>query len=260
MSVITLLTDFGISSPYVAEMKGVLLALNPAATLIDITHGIPPQDIRTAAFVLDQVYARFPLGTIHICVVDPGVGTRRELVFVELGGHGFLGPNNGLFSRIALRQAPERIFVLSDRQYWLADVSATFHGRDILAPVAARLSLGLDPALLGPPRHTLLELDWPQPRLGSRHVEGQVQAIDSFGNLITNIDQRHLHHVASPSTAVVTCGTQSTTGLAHAYGDRPVGSLVALVGSGGYLELALVNGNAAAKLGLASGAPVRIEW
>ena len=151
MSVITLTTDFGAGSPYVAAMKGVILSINPRATVVDITHGVRPQDIRQAALVVDDVAGRFPPESIHVAVVDPGVGTDRAIVYAHVGRRHFVAPDNGLLSRVAERIRPSKIIRISEAEYWLNPVSATFHGRDIMAPVAARLSTGLDPEKLGPP-------------------------------------------------------------------------------------------------------------
>ena len=146
MSLITLMTDFGAGSPYVAAMKGVILSINPSVTLVDLTHAIPPQDVREGALVLEDVAPYFPPGTIHVAVVDPGVGTDRAILYAEIGSQRYVAPDNGLLSRLSRNTPPSRIVRLTNPDYWLRPVSATFHGRDIMAPVAARLSLGLDPA------------------------------------------------------------------------------------------------------------------
>ena len=187
MSIITLTTDFGAGSPYVAAMKGVILTINPAVTLVDLTHAVPAQDIRHAAVVLEEVADRFPAGTIHVVVVDPGVGTDREIVYVRVGRQQFVAPDNGLLSRVIARMPPSKIIRLAEPRFWLADVSTTFHGRDIMAPVAARLSLGLEPEQLGPSLERLIVVEWPRARLLDRKIAGHVIEIDSFGNLITNI-------------------------------------------------------------------------
>ena len=151
MSIITLTTDFGSGSHYVAAMKGVILSICPAATIVDIAHDVPPQDIRRAALLLDDVADWFPPETIHVAVVDPGVGTDRAIVYARIGQQQFIAPDNGLLSRLAARTPPPKLIRLSEPAYWLEHVSTTFHGRDIMAPVAARLALGLDPDRLGPP-------------------------------------------------------------------------------------------------------------
>jgi hypothetical protein len=260
MSIVTLLTDFGTDSPYVAAMKGVILAINPALTIVDLTHAIPPQDVRLGAFVLSQVCPRFPEGTIHVAVVDPGVGSQRAIVYVESDGQRYIGPDNGLLSRVARPTGAARIVALENRDLWLPRVSTTFHGRDIMAPVAARLTLGLDVNRLGPTRASLVELDWPQPRVEARRIVGEIQAVDSFGNLISNVEPGHLQAIPPGATPIVRIGGESINGIASAYAQRPVGSLAALIGSGGFLEIALVNGNAAKQLQLGVGATIHVQW
>jgi S-adenosylmethionine hydrolase len=265
MSLITLTTDFGTGSPYVAAMKGVIYSLNPTAAVVDISHEIPPQDVRHAAVVLEDVTDRFPPGSIHVVVVDPGVGTDRSLVFVRIGRQNYLAPDNGVLSRLARRKAPAKIIRLGEQQYWLHPVSATFHGRDILAPVAARLSLDLDPDWLGTPQDALVMLDWPevsakpQAAGGPQALSGSVLLIDRFGNLITDITAEMLTSRAETQALRVTCGGRSVEGLSRTYGDRPEGTLVALIGSGGRLELALVGGSAAGLLKARVGDPVTVE-
>ena len=188
MSIITLTTDFGTGSPYVAAVKGVVLSINPAVTLVDVTHDVRAQDVRHGALILDDVTGRFPPGTIHVAVVDPGVGTDRKILVAEIGGRHYVAPDNGLLSRLARRTPPSDVRELTESRYWLDSVSATFHGRDVMAPVAAHLSLGLDPEKLGPPLAKLAMLDWPEPVVSSGRIEGEILDVDSFGNLITNID------------------------------------------------------------------------
>ena len=260
MAIITLTTDFGTGSPYVAAMKGVIFSLNPAATVVDITHDIPAQDVRHAAVVLDDVTDRFPPGTIHVVVVDPGVGTDRALVFVRIGRQNYLAPDNGVLSRLARRKTPAKIVRLTERRYWLHPVSATFHGRDILAPVAARLSLELDPDWLGVAQETLVMLDWPEVAAKPQAIRGSVLFIDGFGNLITDITAEMLADRPKEQGLRVSCAGRSVEGLCRTYGDRPAGSLVALIGSSGRLELAVVGGSAAAMLKAGIGDVVTVEW
>jgi S-adenosylmethionine hydrolase len=258
--IITLLTDFGPSSPYVAQMKGVILSINPDATLVDITHAVAPQDVRQGALVLDQVCERFPAGTIHAAVVDPGVGSERAILAVELGGMQFVLPDNGLVSRLALRTAPSTIRRLTEPAYWLPAVSATFHGRDIIAPVAARLSLGLSLERLGPPQASWVQLPWPEVRVSSRKIEGVIESIDSFGNLVSNIDVQSLADAPRDERTSVTCDEHQTQGIFNTYSDQPAMTLIALVGSSGRLELAIVGESAAAMLGVRVGTPVVVTW
>ena len=258
--IVTLTTDFGTESPYVAQMKGVLLSIDASVVLVDVTHTIAPQNVRQAALVLADVCERFPAGTIHVAVVDPGVGTARRLVYCRVGEQVLLGPDNGLFSRITQRTSPATIIALDEPRYWLPAVSATFHGRDILAPVAARLCQGLDPRLLGGAVERLVELDWPEPRISPGTISGEIIAIDSFGNAITNIDDEHLARLPVRSAIKVTCtGSASEIPLVRTYGDRSRGTPVALVGSGGLLEIAVVDGSAARELGLSVGDRVEVR-
>jgi S-adenosylmethionine hydrolase len=260
MPLITLTTDFGEGSPYVAAMKGVILALNPQATIIDLTHAIGPQDIRQAAIALDEVTPLYPAGTLHIAVVDPGVGTSRAIVYAEIGDQRYIGPDNGLFSRLAARRPPTKIRAITERQWFRANVSSTFHGRDVMAPVAAHLSQGVDPDELGPPLTELMMLDWPGALKVANRIEGQVTAIDSFGNLITNITREMLAGVPTDDTVGVYCDEHETRCLFNAYADQPPMTLIALVGSNDCLELAIVDDSAAIMLGVAVGAPVEVRW
>lgn len=260
MAIVTLTTDFGLGSPYVAAMKGVILGINPLACLVDITHAVPPQDIRYAAVVLEDAVPWFPPGTLHVAVVDPGVGTDRPLVWAELAGQQVLGPDNGIFSRLAVRFPPTRIVRLTRAEYWLPEVSATFHGRDILAPVAARLSQGLDPATLGVPHPHLCMLDWPTVRRHPEGIEGSVLYVDGFGNLISDITWSMLADCPPGTTPWVGCRGAWVQGTAHTYAQHPPGSLVALLGSSGRLELAVVGGSAAARLGASAGERVEVRF
>ena len=258
--IITLLTDFGSGSPYAAAMKGVILSLNPAAQMVDLTHDAPPQDVRFAALFLDDVAERFPAGTLHLAVVDPGVGTDRALLYAQLGTQHYLAPDNGLLSRVAFRRKPARIVQLTESRHWPQPASATFHGRDILAPVAARLSLGLDPAALGAPLEKLHMLDWPRPHVAPGRVDGHVLWIDRFGNLSTNITLAALAAAGLNESLSVTCCGRTSVRHVGTYGLAAPGELVSLIGSSDRLELAVVEGNAAARLGAAVNDPVNVAW
>jgi S-adenosylmethionine hydrolase len=260
VSVITLTTDFGTGSPYVAAMKGVILSINPAVTLVDITHAIRPQDVRQGALVLSEVAEHFPAGTIHVVVVDPGVGTDRAIVCARIGSQCYVAPDNGLLARLARRTPPSLIVRVSEPCYWRHPVSATFHGRDVMAPVAAWLSLGLEPTRLGSSMARLTPLDWPEPVQTASRIEGQILEIDSFGNLITNITADIFASDCLDREAVVLYKGHQIVGIARTYADRPQGSRVALVGSSGRLELAVVGGSAAAEFSANIGEPVLVEW
>jgi S-adenosyl-L-methionine hydrolase (adenosine-forming) len=260
MSIITLTTDFGVGSHYVAAMKGVILSIHPTATIVDIAHDVPAQDVRQAAMLLDDVVDWFPAETIHVAVVDPTVGTDRAIVYAEIDRQHFIAPDNGLLSRLAARKRPTRLVQVLEREFWLKDVSTTFHGRDIMAPVAARLAEGLDPDRLGPPLRQLTALDWPAPKVGPMRIDGSVIEVDSFGNLITNITVDMLDGRPTDRRACIVCNIYETWGVYHAYAAQPGGTLVALIGSSGRLELAIVRDNAAERLGVGVGAPVTVAW
>lgn len=257
---ITLLTDFGHGSPYVAAMKGVMLSIEPGLTLVDLTHDVPPQNVRYGALVLEEVAERFPAETIHVAVVDPGVGTDRPIVLARIGQQWFIAPDNGLLSRMAMRSPPSQIVRLANAGYWLEPVSKTFHGRDIMAPVAARLAQGLAPAEFGPAHARLLMLDWSEPRLLPHMLEAEVLMVDSFGNLVTNVTGSFLEQSAAGRKPIVACHQSETSEFCHTYGDRPSGTLVSLIGSTGRLELAVVDGSAAERLHAKTGDRVFVSW
>ena len=247
-SIITLTTDFGAGSPYVAQIKGVILTIHPQAVLVDITHAVAPQDIRQGALVLEDVTPRFPDGSIHVAVIDPGVGTDRRILAAEIGGRYYLAPDNGLLGRLAFQDPAARVVALAKREYWLPAVSPTFHGRDIMAPVAAHLSLGAALEDLGHPCDGLQQLRWPEVTIVGNRIQGEIIAIDSFGNLISNISHDVLAAVGVTDSAMVHCGGRTISGLAATYGQCPSGTLVALIGSSSRLEIAVVNGSAAVEL------------
>ncbi|HWB09996.1 MAG TPA: SAM-dependent chlorinase/fluorinase [Pirellulales bacterium] len=260
MPVITLTTDFGTGSPYVAAMKGVILSINPDAQIVDITHAVRAQDVAEGALVLEQFSPWFPPGTIHVAVIDPGVGSARRIVYAEIGEQRYVAPDNGLLSRLARRREPSRIFALDNSAFWLSPVSATFHGRDIMAPVAARLSRGLDALQLGSRIEELVSLNWPEVVILPRTIRGSVELIDSFGNLITDITESMLDGAPRDESVRITCDEHETLGIFRTYSDQPPATLVALVGSSGRLELAIVGENAAAMLGIRTGTPVTVSW
>jgi S-adenosyl-L-methionine hydrolase (adenosine-forming) len=257
---ITLTTDFGTGSPYVAAMKGVMLGINPAVRLIDLSHAVSSQDVTHGAVLLAETTTWFPAGTIHVAVVDPGVGTARRLLYARIGDQNYLAPDNGLLSLLAKRTRPVRIVELANSEYWLPAVSNTFHGRDILAPVAGQLSLGLEPERLGPIVFDMQMFDWPEAKAGDHRIDGAVRWIDHFGNLITNIPSSMLESAGPQNSLRISCFGKQIHGTISSYGVRKPGELTALVGSSGYLEIAVVNGSAVKLLNAAAGAPVAVEW
>jgi hypothetical protein len=258
--IITLTTDFGTRDTYVAQMKGVLLSINPRAVIVDITHAVPAQDVRHGAIVLHEAFGAFPSGTVHVAVVDPGVGGQRRLLAVEAAEHKFLAPDNGLLTCILKQHPTARIVQLARQEWWREDVSRTFHGRDILAPVAAHWSLGADAEMFGPavdPQGLCL-LDMPAPRTAAGRLYGAIEQIDRFGNLITNVRLADLP-ACEPAELVIMAGKVRVRGLSRYYAEQPMGSLVALIGSSGKLELAINGGNAAQTLNLAVGNAIQVS-
>jgi S-adenosyl-L-methionine hydrolase (adenosine-forming) len=253
--IITLTTDFGEADPYVAAMKGVILELNPAARLVDLSHAIPPQDLVHAAIFLVEAVPYFPAGTLHVVVVDPGVGTDRKLLYLELGEQRLLVPDNGIVSLLEQRLPPRRAFILSESRYWRSSVSRTFHGRDILAPVAGHLSRGLDPSQLGPATSTFQRLPLPVSRKEGNRIQGEIIHVDYYGNLISNIPGEQL---AGRHVSRIAIGEQAAR-LVETYGQGGDGELVALISSSGLLEIAVPGGSAAQRLGASRGTPVTVE-
>lgn len=263
-SIITLTTDFGDADSYVAQMKGVMLCINPSVQFVDVTHAIPPQDVRRAADVLNEVASAFPPATIHLVVVDPGVGSERRLVAVEMWGQRFVGPDNGVFGRIAEHHPPHRVVVLDPGMIRreigsdTSETSSTFHGRDLMAPVAAMWTLGRDLVHFGKPfEGRLVSLPDGLPRCESRTVVGEVRWVDAFGNLVTNIPHSLLP-TGTAEKAIVEVGGRRIAGIRQFYGQQAAGDLLALVGSSGYLEIAVSQGNASETLGIGAGAEVRV--
>jgi S-adenosylmethionine hydrolase len=210
--------------------------------------------------LLDNAADWFPADTIHVAVVDPDVGADRAIVYARIGKQHFIAPDNGLLSRLAMRTPPEKLIRLAEPAYWLKNVSTTFHGRDIMAPAAAHLAMGLDPDRLGPPFGRLIAIDWPEARVSSTRIDGAVIEIDSFGNLITNITSDMLAGRPTDRRACVVCNIFETWGIYRAYGEQASGTLVAVIGSSGRLELAIVRDNAARRLGVGVGSPVTLAW
>jgi S-adenosyl-L-methionine hydrolase (adenosine-forming) len=256
---ITLTTDFGPASPYVAQMKGVILSLCREVDIFDITHGIKAQNIREGAVVLADTCPRFPAGTIHVAIVDPGVGTSRRVVYAQIGAQRFLAPDNGLLSLLASQESPRGIVSLENPQYWLPHPAATFHGRDVVAPVAAHLAMGIEPSDLGPVHDELVTIDWPQPKKAGRSVTGEVLYVDSFGNLITNIHAPDAVPLGNATSFRIELGGRTIRGVIRTYGAALAGELVALFDSQGRLEIAIVEGNAARDLQVQAGEPVVVH-
>jgi S-adenosylmethionine hydrolase len=257
-SFITLTTDFGTASPYTATMKGVILSLNPDARIVDLSHHIPPQDVRHAAFFLASALPHFPPEALHVVVVDPGVGGDRDILYVEVGLQRLLVPDNGCWTLLHDGRPPVRVIRLADQRYWRHSVSATFHGRDIFAPVAANLSLGLDPRKLGPPATGWVRLQRPEPARDAEGIVGEVIFIDHFGNLITNIPAEVLTQQAGRRWVRV--GEHEVLRFVNSYVEAEPGTLVALASSDGWVEVAVAHGSAARRLQASIGTVVIAGW
>lgn len=262
MPIVTLTTDFGVRDHYVGAMKGVLLQVAPKLTLIDITHEIPAGDVVRTAFVMRQAWAWFPPGTVHLIVVDPGVGTHRRIIAGRYEGRLFVAPDNGVISMVHHAFRPEAIHVVEGRPHAGGSVSATFHGRDIMAPVAATLAGQPDLRRVGPPTDHLEVLALPTvEHPPDRSIRGEVVYIDHFGNCVTNITRADLTPVLQrDSRAPVVVEGMVVGPVHHTYAEVPPGSPVPVIGSTEMLEIAVNRGSAEKHLGLKVGSKVTIGW
>jgi S-adenosyl-L-methionine hydrolase (adenosine-forming) len=257
LKTITLTTDFGTSDHFVGVLKGVITGLCPRAHVVDITHEIRPFEISEGAFVIAQTYPYFPKGTIHVVVVDPGVGSARRPILVEAAGQYFIGPDNGVLSMV---YGPEKhkIREITAEKYFLHPVSRTFHGRDVFAPTAAHLAAGVRPSAFGKLIEDYLKLNFGMPtRTGKRAWTGTILKIDRFGNLITNLHIRDFESVRSRPFELA-IGTRRLSRLAIHYAEVEESEPFVIVGSAGYLEVACNQASAARMLGCGVGAPVEI--
>jgi S-adenosylmethionine hydrolase len=257
--VITLTTDFGTSDLYVGVMKGVILSINPRAQIIDITHAIPPQDVYAAAFLIDSAYRYFPTGTIHVVVVDPGVGSSRRAIACQTETATFVCPNNGVLTHILHDESVIHAVTVENPAYALPQISNTFHGRDIFAPVAAHLSRGVPITDLGASITSLVRLPIPTPQVTDTTIVGHVIWRDHFGNLITNISHQLLESVGVSNGFVIQAGTVEIDHLNRSYGESGVGEFLAIIGSFGRLEVSMNQGNAAQHLGLKRGDAITVR-
>ncbi len=259
MPTLTLTTDFGMKDGFVGSMKGVIWSICPAAQIADISHIITPQNVMEGAFTLWRAYPYFPSGTVHVAVVDPGVGTRRRPLAAQLGGYYFVGPDNGLFTPIyedAERNGwPLEIVHLTNAKYFLAEVSRTFHGRDIFAPVGAALANGIALANLGPAITDPVRLAMPQPEKTLTGWRAHITVVDIFGNLTTDLPASKLEGQESVLFRLL---GQELRGLVNSYGHEQAGALVALVDSEEFVEIAAVNGSAAKVLGAQIGDVIEV--
>ncbi len=267
--IITLTTDFGTSDAYVGIMKGVILGINPNVQVIDITHAVPPQDVHEASFLIHSAYHYFPKGTIHLIVVDPGVGSDRQAIVCQTDRAFFVCPDNGILTYLLQEiensgQHPGNIVKIENRAYYLSEVSQTFHGRDIFAPVAAHLSLGVTLARIGPSVQNLVRLPMPTLEISNDKLMGEIIKTDSFGNAITNISESLLSRLKSGSTREtsnyeITVGSVRLKVLNRAYAESKIGESLAIIGSSGLLEIAVNGGSAETILRLKRGDTVVIQ-
>lgn len=257
--IVTLLTDFGMKDHYVASMKGTILKINPRCQLVDITHQISPQDIMEGAFVLANAFSYFPEGTIHLAVVDPEVGGERAPILVVTERFFFVGPDNGLFSFVLRQERMKAAYVLTQKRFFLSEISHTFHGRDIFAPVAGHLTLGVSPKTFGRKVEGIKQIAFPAPLVRGRELVGEVIHIDAFGNLITNIDRKEFSEFIQDQPFLIRVGRETLHVLTQGYWEGRTGEPIALFGSGGFLEVAAREGSAEKHLKVRRGDPITVS-
>lgn len=254
---ITLTTDFGYEDPFVGIMKGVILSIAPGAGIVDLTHGVAPQDIRCAALALNFACPFFPPGAIHLAIVDPGVGSARRPILIECEEAFFIGPDNGVLSLAAERKKIRRVVELSNQRYYLQPVSSTFHGRDVFAPAAGHLAAGIPAGDFGPELDDWKRLEVPGAVKSAGAIRGEIIYIDHFGNLITNVSARDLERLGK-KTLEVTLVDVTIEGLAQSYSSA-VKDYAALINSWGLLEISCFNGRADKRSGADIGDPVHVR-
>jgi S-adenosyl-L-methionine hydrolase (adenosine-forming) len=259
VKLITLMTDFGLRDGYTGVMQGVIYRIAPDVRITDISHLIRPQNVQEGGLVWGRSYPFFPEGTIHVGVVDPGVGTQRRPIAARLGAHFFVCPDNGLLT-VPLEQAEQagaqvEIVHLDQPRFWLPDVSNVFHGRDIFSPVAAHLAKGTALQELGSPINDPVRLQVPRPAQLANGWRGAIISVDHFGNLGTNLTGQQLSHLKNPR---VRLGRYEIEGISRTFGDRPAGEPVALIDSDGNLAICVVNGDASKEMGINTGEIVEV--
>jgi len=256
--IVELISDFGSRDHYAGAMKGVVMAVCPDVTVVDISHDIPVHDVRTGALELAACYRYFPHGTIFLAVVDPGVGSARRGIAADTGDFKFVGPDNGVFTLVFREAPPKRVVELTERKYARATVSRTFEGRDRFAPAAGWLAKGINLAWLGKTITDWSVLDLPVAHVDEQAIQGEVVRVDRFGNLVTNIERRMFDQLTRQGAIAVRAGGQDVARVVATYAESPPDALCALFGSTDHLEIAVSAGNAAAVTGLGLGAPVTV--
>lgn len=254
--IVTLTTDFGQAGGYVGAVKGVLLGIAPQVKIVDITHQISPFNILEGALVLNSFYRFFPRGTIHLVVVDPGVGGKRKGILVRTDDYFFVGPDNGLFSLIYEKERIREIVNLTNSKYFLGKPSSTFHARDIFVSVSAYLSLGVKPEEFGPPAEECFKLKLPQPVKKKNRLTGEIVYIDNFGNLVTNIEA---NSIAKAKRIQIRIKNRKINHLNSFYEQEKKGKFLALIGSSNFLEIAVSQGSAQKLLKAETGDKITIE-
>jgi S-adenosyl-L-methionine hydrolase (adenosine-forming) len=265
MTVISLMTDFGMKDGNVGVMRGVIWGICPSAQIPDLSHLIQPQNIREAAYIFARSVPYFPMGSIHVVVVDPGVGTQRRPMAAKIGDWFYVGPDNGtitgLLERAEQEGWPMAFVELNQRKYWLQNISYVFHGRDIFSPVAAYLANGVPLHDLGSSFNDPVRLELPKPQRTEHGWRGEVTHIDHFGNISTNIRVEHLEDAMKQKERIIVhLGEREIHGLVNTFGERPAGELIALIGSTGNLGVSIVNGNAVQMLGAKVGDAVEVIY
>jgi len=261
VSIVTLLSDFGLKDPYVAEMKAAIISICPEARIVDVSHEVEKFNVRMGAFVLASAASYFPEGTIHVAVVDPGVGTKRRPILVEAERGFYVGPDNGLLMLAAEREGIRHVYVLSNPRFMLPRVSKTFHGRDVFAPAAAHLARGCEPSDFGPEIKDYVVPKFAKPRLTKDKLVGEVLHVDDFGNVITNVSGVELERAGVREDAMLRLRFKDRAvklRFCSTYGDVPVGEPLALIGSHDFLEVSVNQGNASQRLGAKVGGAVAV--
>lgn len=265
MSIITLLTDFGTRDEYVGLMKGVILSIHSAATVIDITHQIDPQNLIQAAYAIHSSYGYFPAGSVHLVVVDPGVGSDRSLLALKLQNQYFVAPDNGVLSLLLDEDSVSQLIKITNSEYFLDTVSHTFHGRDIIAPVGAHIARGVKLQQLGDelaPADAIRLTNIRARIADDGRIVGRIVAVDHFGNLISNIDHQMMITTGTANQTnriIIQIGSHTIYGIDRTYENGRANTSMALIGSRGYLEIAVPGGNAAQQLNVRSGDRVQVK-
>ncbi len=253
------MTDFGLADGFVGAMKGVIYSINPKAVIVDITHEINPYNLLGAAFIFRSVYRFFPKGTVHVVVVDPGVGSKRRPLAIETENYYFVAPDNGILSLAIEKEKVIKIVELSKPKYFLNEISDTFHGRDIFAPVSANLSLGVKLGLMGDTIDNIVKISTPEPKVFENKIIGEIIYIDRFGNLITNISMDLIEKLTAGKKIEILIGNDTIHKISRSYADVSAGQLVAIYNSFGNLEIAINIGNASKTLNVQKGDTFTIQ-